>query len=217
MDGRSLNCRGFTLIELLLAVGLSALMVGVVMGTYVAIRRGVAESLVSHEAEVEGAMIVNQIMLDLEAAYLGNPAFPERFFFEGKVSEMPWQTTRLSFASARAGEGREGLKGIADLGRITYRLKPLGEEKGRFLMYRDLAPLQSRYPAKEELISDRITLFRVVYEDGNRRVSRQWDSRAQQWRDRLPALVRIEVTVVDARGKQHTFRGETHPMQDWME
>jgi len=74
-----MNRRGFTLIELLLAVGLSALMVGVVMGTYLGIRRGVRESLVRHEAEVEGTLILQRMARDLESAYLGNPMLPDRF------------------------------------------------------------------------------------------------------------------------------------------
>ena len=217
MDDRSLGNRGFTLIELLLAVGLSALMVGVVMGTYVAIRRGVADSLVRHEAEVEGGLITKQMMLDLEMAYLGNPAFPERLFFEGKVSETPWQTTRLSFVSSMAGEGISGLKGIVDLGRITYRLEPMEDKERCYLLYRDLSSLMSRYSVKSELISDRIVRIRVVYEDKNHRVSRRWDSRSQQWRDRLPNLIRLEVVILDQHGERHTFHGEVHPMQDWME
>ena len=217
MDDRPLGEQGFTLIELLLAVGLSALMVGVVMGTYVAIRRGVAESLVRHEAEMEGGGLLRQLMWDLESADLGNPSTPDRLYFEGKVSGAPWQTARLSFVTARAGEGETGLDQIADLGRVTYRLEPFRGDETRFLLYRDLTPLMSQSPVKKELLSDRVASFRVVFEDRNHRQSRRWDSRAQRWLNRLPVLVRVEVAVLDQGGKRHTFRGQVHPMQDWME
>lgn len=216
MDGSSLNRRGFTLIELLLAVGLSALMVGVVMGTFVAIRKGVNEGLVRHDAESEGVLITKRVMLDLESAYLGNPMLPDRFYFEGKVSGALWQTGRLSFVSTSAGEV-EKLKGISDLERVIYRLLPSGKREGYYNLYRDVAPLGSRVRVRKEMISDRIASFRVVYEDRNSRFSRRWDSRADQWANRLPRLIRIELVLWDAQGKRHTFRAEAHPMQDWMD
>ncbi len=216
MDDVPIGSRGFTLIELLLAVGLSALMVGVVMGTYVAIRRGVAESLVRHEAVVEGSGLLHQVMLDLESAYLGNPAFPERFAFEGKVTGTPWRTTRLAFAGTRAGEGGDASERIADLGLITYRLKPVSKEMETFFLYRDVAPLGGQLPAREELLSDRVASFRAVFLDENHRLSRRWDSRARQWRDRLPTLIRIEIVILDQRGGRHALEGQVHPMQDWM-
>jgi len=217
LDGRPLGRQGFTLIELLLAVGLSALMVGVVMGTYLGIRNGVAESLVYHEAEVEGVLMSRRILLDIESAYLGNPASQERFYFEGMATKIPWQTTRLSFVTTAVSEDAETLKGIADMGRVTYRLVPEGNGGETYELYRDVAPLGSRYPVKKELLSDRVREFRVVYEDRNHHFSREWNSRGAQWKDRLPTLVRIELTVEDEKGKRHTFRGQAHPEQDWME
>ena len=211
-----MNQRGFTLIELLLAVGLSALMIGVVMGTYLGIRRGVQDSLIRHEAEVEGASIIRRVAWDLESAYLGNPMLPEHFRFEGKVSGIPWQTTRLSFASLAAGDDGQQVPGIADLGQITYRLVPSGVKEGRYLLLRDLAPPEARTAAREERISDRIASFRVIFMDRNSRFYRQWDTRSPQWRDRLPTLVRLELTVWDARGQRHTFRRLVHPMHDWV-
>jgi len=215
VDDRKITPQGFTLIELLLAIGLSALLVGVVMGTYLAIRKGVAESLTYHEVEVEGKLIIDRLRRDLEAAYIGNPLYPERFFFTSKVEGVPWNTTRLSFASAEAGDGKEGLKGIGDLGRITYRLKS-SEKEGRYLLYRDLAPLQSQYVSEKELISDRVVSFRLAFEGENHLTTRRWDSRAQRWRDRLPLLARVELVLKDAKGTLHTFRGDVHPRQDWM-
>lgn len=215
MDGRSLSRRGFTLIELLLAIGLSALMVGVVMGTFLGIRKGINEGLVHHETESEGVLITKRVMLDLESAYLGNPMLPDRFYFVGKVSGAVWQTTRLSFVSTYA-EGEEKLKGVSDLERVSYRLLPSGKREGYYNLYRDVAPLGSSVRIRKEMISDRIASFRVVYEDRESRFSRSWDSRADQWENRLPWLVRIELVLWDAQGKRHTFRAAAHPMQDWM-
>ncbi len=217
MDDCSVNSRGFTLIELLLAVGISALMVGIVMGTYLGIRKGVSESLVRHEAETEGELIVRRLTLDLESAYLGNPAFPDRFYFEGKASGVRWQTKRLSFASAALGEGGKKAPGIADMGRVTYRLVPSEKEEDRYTLYRDLSPLGIQLPAIKEVVSDRIASLRVVYVDRNNRFFRQWDSRLERWRDKIPTLIRVELTVWDARDRRHTFRVDVHPEQDWMD
>lgn len=196
-------------------MGLSALMVGVVMGTFVAIRKGVSESLTRHEAEMEAELIVKRMMLDLESSYLGNPLLPDRFYFEAKTSGVKWQTTRLSFASASAGDG-ETLKGISDLGRVTYRLIPSKKSERYYVIYRYLAPLGSQVQAFKGVLSDRVAVFRVVCEDRNSRFSRHWDSRVGRWKDRLPRLIRIELALWDAHGKRHVIRAEVHPEQDWM-
>ncbi len=212
-----MNHRGFTLIELLLAVGLSVLMVGVVMGTYVGIRRGVRDSLVRHEAEAEGALILRRMAWDLASAYLGNPMLPDRFYFKGKISGRPWQTARLSFASVAAGEGGRSVKGIADLGRITYRLVSPEAREGTYILLRDVAPLGTQTLMKEERISDRIASLRVIFMDNNSRFFRQWDTRSELWLNRLPVLVRLELSIRDARGHLHHFRRLVHPMHDWRE
>ena len=212
-----MNRRGFTLIELLLAVGLSALMVGVVMGTYLGIRRGVRESLVRHEAEVEGTLILQRMARDLESAYLGNPMLPDRFYFNGNVSGQPWETTRLSFASVAAGEGGEKIPEVADLGRITYRLVPSESEAGTSVLIREVAPLGTPASSVKERISDRIVSFRLIFSDTNSRFFRQWDSRSEQWMNQLPVLVRIELSIRDTQGHLHHFRRLVHPMHDWVE
>ena len=212
-----MNRRGFTLIELLLAVGLSALMVGVVMGTYLGIRKGVRESLVRHEAEVEGELIIRRLGWDLESAYLGNPEIPDRFHFQGRISGAPWQTTYLSFASAAAGEEGRETPGIGDLGRITYRLIPSEAHKKAYLLYRDLAPLITGTPVTKELVSDRIASLRIAFVGKNGRYYREWDSMSQQWRDQLPRLIQLELTIRDTQGRRYTFRLSVRPMQDWME
>ncbi len=212
-----MNRRGFTLIELLLAVGLSALMVGGVMGTYLGIRRGVRESLVRHEAEMEGSLMIRRLGWDLESAYLGNPTFPDRFAFEGRVTGRPWQTSRLSFVSMAAGESGETTPEIADLGRVTYRLVPSEKREETYLLYRDLAPIGMEKPVLQELISDRVASLRVAFVDRNTRYFRQWDTRSQAQRDKLPRLIKLELSLWDSQGRRHTFRLSVHPMQDWME
>ena len=211
-----MNRQGFTLIELLLAVTLSALMVGIVMGTYLGIRRGVRENLVKHEAELEGGLIIRRMGWDLTSAYMGNPWIPERFYFKGETSGRPWQTTRLSFAGVVTGGSAKEWSGDRDLVRITYRLVPSKKREGFYLLFRDLAPLEGQKPISVEPMSDRVTSLRILYEDKNSRFYKHWDSRTDPWRDHLPTLVRIELSVWDARGKYHTFHLSVHPVQDWM-
>jgi prepilin-type N-terminal cleavage/methylation domain-containing protein len=217
LDDHPLNKKGFTLIELLLAVGLSAMMVGVVMGTFVAIRKGVKESIRRNDVAGEGRMLLQKIRRDMEAATLGNPELTDRFIFKAGVTGEKRDTSVVSFVTAAAGDGRLLSKGVADLGRVTYRLVPSRKRPGYGVLMREVSPLFSKEIVVASRLSDRVAGFRIFYRGKNGGITQKWNSGDAREKDKLSLLIRVELVLRDIRGKKHSFRCFIHPVQDWME
>jgi prepilin-type N-terminal cleavage/methylation domain-containing protein len=212
-----LNRKGFTLVELLLAVGLSAMMIGIVMGTFVAIKKGVKESILRSDVAGEGHLLLEKIRRDMESVTLGNPEWEDRFTFRAGISGKKRDASVVSFVSADAGEGRLLSKGVADLGRVTYRLIPSKEKPDIGVLIREISPLFSRQVVSVSRLSDRVSMFRVFYRDKNGSIMRKWNSGGVDEKDRLPSLIRVELALRDLKGQTHTFYCLVRPAQDWME
>jgi len=212
-----LNKKGFTLIELLLAVGLSAMMVGVVMGTFVAIRKGVKESIRRNDVAGEGRMLLEKIRRDLGAAAPGNPELADRFVFRAGTSGEKRDASVVSFVTAAAGDGRLLSKGVADFGRVTYRLLPSAKRPGYGVLMREVSPLYSKEIVSASRLSNRVAGFRVFFRDKNSTVTQTWNSENAEKKNKLPLLIRVELILRDAKGTKHAFRCLAHPVQDWME
>ena len=198
-----MNCKGFTLLEILIAITIFALILAVLYpsytGTFTNIEAAESQSAIYHMARIA----LERITDDLQSAYLVTKKEGENE--EDEADQTPGflgqdltiearDADSLQFTSEEhlifAEDDRKGR------GRIAYSVK---ETEAYLYIYRsDTLELENQKEEEEGFIlCDRLHSLNITYKDENGETYDYWDSSDEQFKNKLPTLISLQLSFIN--------------------
>lgn len=211
---RKRGASGLTLLEVLIAVFILAIVLSAVYSAYTGNLEVIESAKENGEVQQAARIALDRICRDVESAVAEVP-FPTADIQLGMTAVDAQtdgrQTDRIDFTSLShlaAGVGSPQ----TDLCEIGYSLEPPAEgEEGFVLLRRDNPfPDGDLTEGGEAMpLAWRIAAFNLSFENGGGETFDSWNSLESG--GGLPALVRIELTVLDKFHREHRFVTSVHP------
>ncbi|MFZ7113111.1 MAG: PilW family protein [Desulfatiglandales bacterium] len=207
--------KGFTLLELLISVAMTVVVMAAVYGSYTsnmdAIQMARQNSMVYQTARV----IFDRMSRDMESAFLTERLsvnMPETGFVGQDLEIDGRPADRIDFTSlSHVCMTEEDLP--SDLCEIGYHLEKDEEGEDLVIFRRDEAAVDADISTggQPHKLSGMVSGLDISYEDEEGEVFNAWNTLEQENQGRLPALVRVTLTMKDEQGREHTFRTAIHP------
>jgi len=204
------RARGFTLVEVLIAMGITAVMAVMTIGSL----RGIdhASEIARGQAERYGAarLALARISRELTVAFLSDNYDTRRFrdpptLFVGREDELLFTTfahSRWHYRDAKE----------SDQAVVEYLVESDPDRSGeKVLVRREKARLDDEPDrgGRKDLVADHVTSLRLQYWDPKRRDwMREWTTRTVEHAKELPPRVRIELEIKLADGRTEKFVSE---------
>lgn len=206
---------GFTLIEVLVSTAITATMVTLLWGSFSIGARGKQRGEEIGERYYQLRTALGRMAREITMAYLSKndkiaPTVPRTFFSSVRNSRID----ELMFSYLGHTPLRESAK-ECDQAIVRYYAEPDPDDRSvTNLMRRETRRLGSERPEEEGpayvMLEDIEELHYEFYDDQIKEWRETWNTRTADGQpDRLPAKVRIAVTLRDERGKLVTFRTAT--------
>lgn len=211
--------KGFTLLEVLVSLGILVIVTGALHKAYTG-NLEVIEIARDQEISYQTARVVMDLMeRDLSSAVgvvrqEGSEAEPDpRLGFLGESAEhQGLSADRMSFTcTTHLVWTQAGAR--TDFCEVGYALEPDGESGALTLFRRDQVLPDGDLEAGGETValSRDVTSLELRFFDREGTGHEAWDSASRQEQERLPARVRIRLTVRGVSGREAAFTTEVHP------
>jgi len=208
---------GFTLLEVLVALGIFAMILAILFGTYAASVERAEHSRERAQVYHEARVLLQLMANDLRATYMSEPVEqaqqslqqPEarRYVFIGEDFEedrLPFD--KLTFYALLPSFRPDTPE--SEVCRITYSLEPKAPPAQGKILFRRVSCSLDPEPTEEEHVfplTDLARGLRFTYYDEQGRDRSAWDSREGQAGKRLPTGVKIMVMLADNQGFVRPF------------
>ncbi len=190
------SSRGFTLAEVLIAVAVTAMIGGLVWGSF---HQGFqAREMIEQEAELyrEIRIGTNRLVREISMAFVSNNYDATRFT-SSRPTLFAGEDDRLTFSML----GHQRLSRDAkesDQSIVSYKIDRNPDEKDSTALLRCEKPVLDDEPERcegWEVLLSGISNMELRYWDSKRKEwVREWDTRRNEYADQLPERVRIELT-----------------------
>jgi prepilin-type N-terminal cleavage/methylation domain-containing protein len=207
---------GFTLIEMMLVMGILALVLVMIAGSFNAVARGKTDGEQRLWAEREGRAIVFEISNDLRGA-VQTMNSPSRVLLVGeahKANGLPLDNLTVSTINI---SHRRALEGFGAEEVVTYNTAGSSQRRGWFSLFRQRASALVtssaglRLPAAA-MLCDNLLSLHIRYFDGAQWLE-SWNSQGLPPGRALPVAATIELTMAGANGAPISFATQvTLPM-----
>jgi general secretion pathway protein J len=199
----TLRARGFTLVEVLIAMGITAVMAVMTVGSL----RGIdhASGVARVQAERYGAarLALTRLSRELTVAFLSKNFDTNRYreaptLFVGREDELLFTTFAHSRWHYR--DAKESDQAVVE---YTLESDP-GSSGEQALFRREKARIDDEADrgGRKDLVAEHVAGFRLQYWDAKRKDwSREWSTRSVDHADDLPSRVRLELELKLADGR----------------
>lgn len=206
-----INKKGFTLLEILIAMFILAIVLSIIFTSYTGTLRIINDTESQAYIYEMARIALERIQEDLQSAYFSKKANASKSEankgtqFIGKDADIKGinADTLQFFSKAHIVLNDEDLDaGIAE---ISYYVKENEEGEGLVLFRSDTSEFEEK---PEEgtggtILCDDLFSVNFTYYDADSNEHSNWDSTKEEFKDRLPAMVLIELS----------FRSKSHPEQ----
>ena len=201
-----MRARGFTLVEVLIAMGITAAMAVMTIGSLREIDHASEVARAQDERAAAARVALARFSREITMAFLSDNYDKKRYrdpltLFIGRDDEVLFTT----FAHVRLyRDAKESDQSI-----VEYKLDSDPDHSGEKALFRREKPRLDDEPDRggtSNLVADHVTALRLQYWDAKRKEwVREWTSRAVEHSDELPSRVRIELemTLADRRTEKY--------------
>jgi general secretion pathway protein J len=208
------RARGFTLIEVMIAVAITAIIGGMLVGAFQ--RAAVAKELVEADDErIDGARLaLTRMAREISMAFLSEHYDHKRYrerptLFRGRDQGGRGTLVFTTFAHARLERDAKE----SDAAVIEYRLESDAERSGEYVLTRREKVHVDDDPDRggtSAALCDHVTGLELQYWDWKRQEwVREWSSSSVERQGQLPTRVHLKLTLKMPDGKERPFTTET--------
>lgn len=206
---------GFTLLEVLVCVFIVAVVLACVYGAYTSNVQAIQSARLNGQVNQIARIVLDRMCNDLESAVLEIPVTVSGVSLgmtceNGEIDGKP--ADRINFTSlAHLPIGEHDLQ--TDLCEIGYYVEEMQDAAGLILYRRDdPTPDDNLAQGGSVLqVTKGIAGLNIILEDARGEIFEHWDTGQRDFFPGLPALIRIELVILDETGKEHLFRTSVHP------
>ncbi len=201
-----MRARGFTLIEVMIAVGITAAMAVMTIGSLQQVDRAAEVARGQNERYASARLALSRLTREVSMAFLSDNYDTKRFrdpptLFVGREDELLFTT----FAHVRLyRDAKESDQAI-----VAYTLDADPDHPGEKALFRREKPRLDDEPdrgGRKDLVADRVASLRIQYWDPKRKDwAREWTTRSVEHQRELPPRVRLELEVKLADGRLERF------------
>jgi len=203
--------RGFTLVELLVAMGITATIGAMTLGSFQQIDRAASVARAQGERYAAARLALSRLSREISMAFLSDNFDAKRYrnervtLFVGREDELLFTTMAHQRFYRDAKESDQAV--------VEYVVEPDPENRGEDALFRREKPRLDDEPdrgGRKDLVADHVASFRLRYWDRRRKDwSREWTTKSVDHTNELPTRVRIELEVTLADGRTEKFVTET--------
>jgi general secretion pathway protein J len=198
--------KGFTLVEVLIAVGITASMAVMTVGSLRSMDRASDAARLQDERYAGARVALARLSREVSMAFLSDNYDSARYrdpltLFMGRDDELTFSTmshTRLYW------DAKESDQSI-----VAYKVDSDPDHSGGRALFRREKPRLDDEPdrgGRTDLVADHVTSLRFQYWDVKRRDwVREWSTRSSEHMRELPQRVRIELEMTLADGRTEKF------------
>lgn len=196
------RARGFTLMEVMIAVGITATMAMMTVGSLRTIDRASEAARLQDERYAAARVALGRLTRELSMAFLSDNYDANRFrepptLFVGREDELLFSTMSHVRLYANAKESDQVI--------VAYELDSDPDHPGESALFRREKPRLDDEPdrgGRRDLVADHVTSLSIQYWDPRRKDwVREWTTRSPEHAKELPPRVRLtlEMTLADKR------------------
>lgn len=202
----TVRARGFTLVEVLIAVGITATIGVMTVGSLRQVDRASEVARAQNERYAAARLALTRLSREISMAFLSDNYDAKRFrdrptLFVGREDELLFTT----FAHQRLHRDAKE----SDQAVVEYTLDSDPDHAGEQALFRRAKPRIDDEPdrgGRRDLVADRVRSLRLQYWDEKRRDwVREWTTRSTEHERELPRRVRIELEAALADGRIEKF------------
>jgi general secretion pathway protein J len=200
------RARGFTLIEVMIAVGITAGMAVMTIGSFSQVDRAGEVARLQNDRYAGARVALSRLRREISMAFLSDNWDSVRYrdrptLFVGREDELLFST----FAHVRLyRDAKESDQAV-----VEYTLDSDPDHPGEEALFRRGKPRIDDEPdrgGRKDLVADHVRSLRFQYWDPKRKEwAREWSTRSVEHKDELPPRVRIELEVSLADGRTEKF------------
>jgi general secretion pathway protein J len=202
--------RGFTLVEVLIAMGITAAMAAMTIGSLRDLDHASEVARQQDERYAAARVALSRMTREISMAFLSDNYDSKRFrepvtLFVGRDDELMLSTMSHVRLYRDAKESDQAV--------VAYRLDSDPDHGGEKALFRREKVRLDDEPdrgGRTDLVADHVTSLRFQYWDTRRREwAREWTTRGTEHPRELPPRVRIELEMKLADGRTEKFATET--------
>ncbi len=203
------RARGFSLIEVMVAVGITAVIGAMTIGSLRGLDHASTVARAQAERYAAARVALSRIAREVSMAFISDDFDRNHYrdrptLFQGREDEILFTTMAHQRLYRDAKESDQSV--------VEYRVHS-DPDTGEEALFRREKPRIDDEPdrgGREDLVADRVTSFRLRYWDTKRNDwSREWSTRSVDHANDLPSRVRIELETKLADGRIEKFETET--------
>lgn len=206
MSARGSPAQGFTLVEVLIAMGITASMALMTIGSLRSLDRAGEVTRQQEERYAAARVALTRLTREVSMAFLSDNYDTKRFrdpltLFVGRDDELTFTTMAHVRLYRDAKESDQAI--------VHYRLDSDPDHAGERALFRREKPRLDDEPdrgGQTDLVADHVTSLRFQYWDPKRRDwVREWTTRGTEHSKELPPRVRVELEMKLADGRTERF------------
>jgi general secretion pathway protein J len=200
------RARGFTLVEVVIAMGITAAMAIMTVGSLRQVDRAAEIAREQEERYAAARVALARLSREVSMAFLSDNYDTNRFrdrptLFVGREDELLFTT----FAHVRLyKDARESDQAV-----VQYTVDDDPDHPGERAVFRREKVRLDDEPergGRKDLVADRVSALRIQYWDPKRKDwVREWTTRSVEHRDELPPRIRLELEVKLEGGRIEKF------------
>jgi general secretion pathway protein J len=200
------RARGFTLVEVLIAVGITASMAVMTIGSLRSLDNASEAARLQDERFAGARVALTRLTRELSMAFLSSNYDTKRFrepltLFVGREDELLFTTMAHVRLYRDAKESDQSV--------VAYTLESDPDHAGERALFRREKPRLDDEPdrgGRTDLVADHVTSLRFEYWDSKRKDwVREWTTKTPEHAEELPARVRIALEMTLADGRTEKF------------
>ena len=201
-----MRARGFTLVEVLIAVGITASMAVMTIGSLRSLDNASEAARLQDERFAGARVALTRLTRELSMAFLSDNFDTKRYrdpptLFVGRDDELLFTTMAHVRLYRDAKESDQSV--------VAYTLDSDPEHPGERALFRREKPRLDDEPdrgGRTDLVADHVTSLRLEYWDSRRKDwVREWTTRTSEHAKELPPRVRISLEMALADGRTEKF------------
>jgi general secretion pathway protein J len=204
------RARGFTLLEVLIAVGITATIAVMTIGSLTQIDHASEVARAQQERYASARLALSRIAREVSMAFLSDNYDTKRFrdrptLFTGREDELLFSTMSHQRLYRDAKESDQAI--------VEYTVDRDPEHPGEDALFRREKPRIDDEPdrgGRRDLVADHLRSLKLQYWDAKRKEwVREWTTRSVEHMNELPARVRVELELALADGRTEKFVTES--------
>jgi general secretion pathway protein J len=201
-----MRARGFTLVEVMIAVGITAAIAAMTVGSLAQLDRATEVARLQNDRYAAARVALSRVAREVSMAFVSDNYDRERYrerptLFVGREDELLFTT----FAHVRLyRDAKESDQAV-----VEYTLDSDPDHPGEEALFRREKPRIDDEPdrgGRRDLVADHVRSLRIQYWDPARKDwVREWSTKTPEHAEALPPRVRLELEVALADGRTEKF------------